>query len=382
MSLSESYLPNLDWLAFSYRLNMTVAEELSGAVEWSCPEGMRIELLPGTNVYKQRCIVYDWNGDKCLTLLAIPYSSIIDKRIALVEVANQWLYSRWWDIVDLLPKLHAGTINTLSRVDICVDFPASLRQAKIIEQLYSGEIYVQGKHEGSCFWDATFTSNGYDRKPNCMSWGGKKSVVKWKLYNKSKEIHEWQGKVQVATKPYIVEEWHRAGWSEWGVWRLEVSLLDAGQFVWDGFPLDNAMLQSYDRIEQIFRGLYDKRFVQRLNEGHADRSNDERVYLLRMGSHKRLRKREPLGEATSPEGLSQLRSLLKQLSKPSTLMNEVVFGALATAATAVADEFHLHSYVEHSLGAPLDAVLAIMYAQSGSGIHEYDGMDIERLIGE
>lgn len=382
MSLKHSYISNLDWLSFSWQLALSVEEELDGQVKFECPAGLRLELLPGTNVYRQRAILYDGEGSKILTVLCNPYSSIIDKSIALCEVANQCLYGRWWDVVELLPWLHAGRINSLSRVDICVDFPAKPPQLALIQQFFTGEAYVQGKKAGVCFWDADFGAEGFVRTANTLTWGSRNSEVKWKCYNKSLEIHERVGQQWAVSKPYIVDMWRSVGWGEWGIWRLEVSLLDAGQFEWDGFPLLMEQLKDEAFIDRIFRGLYDKRFVQRLNERHACRKNDTRVWLLNFACAKRLRRSAPNGTATTPEGLSQLRAVLKQIAKPTALMNDVVFGALATAAMAIADECHLHQYVERVMGAPLDEVLGGIYEAAGSGIHEFDGKDVDRLLGK
>ncbi|MCR3573748.1 hypothetical protein K0B56_22360, partial [Salmonella enterica subsp. enterica serovar Give] len=148
-------------------------------------------------------VVRDISGRKILTLLYDPKSSLIPKRICLCEVANVCLYDdSWRDVCMLVQRMHAGSFNSLSRLDIACDFDEIGDDvAKMFDE---GLIYVQKKKEGCMFYD-TMEKDGYViRKPRQISFGSKTSKVKWKLYNKSKEI-------KVSHKEYIEHMWREEG---------------------------------------------------------------------------------------------------------------------------------------------------------------------------
>ena len=110
------YCINCDWLAFSVKLN-------EREPELQCPEGYRLELLQGNNIYKNRFVLYDADGRKCLTALWSPYSSVLDATIMTVQAANWMLYSVSASyIMDLLLQIVDCEFNSVGRVDIFCDF--------------------------------------------------------------------------------------------------------------------------------------------------------------------------------------------------------------------------------------------------------------------
>ena len=256
---------SLDWLSFSYNLNLTEDEYLD-FIEMHIPGGYSAEYFDGTNVFNRRMIVRDLSGRKVLTLLYDPKSSLIPKRICICEVANVCLYDDSWPAICLLiQKMHAGSFNSLSRLDIACDFDEiGLDTARRFVQ---DEIYVQRKKEGCCFYDYD-EKHGYITKiPRQLSFGSKTSKIKWKLYNKSKEI-------KVSHKEYIEHMWHEEGMDlSNDIWRLEVSLTRVSSL--QCLNKDNVdLLDLREFIERkcyywLFQAFYSNNFVVRKNEGRA-----------------------------------------------------------------------------------------------------------------
>ena len=110
---------NCDWLQYSVILNHTDPE-------LRCPEGYRIELCQGTNVYQYRALVIDSAGRKELTLLWHPHSSSLNPLHMSVQVANEFLYSgKIASSLDLVKEIVDCTFNSIGRFDVCCDFEAN-----------------------------------------------------------------------------------------------------------------------------------------------------------------------------------------------------------------------------------------------------------------
>lgn len=256
---------SLDWLSFSYNLNLT-EDEYFDFIEMHIPEGYSAEYFDGTKVFNRRLIVRDLSGRKVLTLLYDPKSSVIPKRICLCEVANVCLYDdSWRTVCMLIQKMHAGYFNSLSRLDIACDFDEI--GLEIARRFVQDDIYVQRKKEGVCFYDY-IEKNGYISKiPRQLSFGSKTSKIKWKLYNKSKEI-------KVSHKEYIEHMWHEEGMDlSKDIWRLEVSLTRVSSL--QCLNKDNVdLLDLREFLERqcyywLFKAFYSNNFVVRKNEGRA-----------------------------------------------------------------------------------------------------------------
>ena len=82
---------NIDWFSFSVLLALSDEEKAHG-ISLRCPDGYQMVEYSGTNLYKNRYILYSQYGDKVLTLLTTPHSKIIKPESMFVEVANRWLY--------------------------------------------------------------------------------------------------------------------------------------------------------------------------------------------------------------------------------------------------------------------------------------------------
>lgn len=309
-----------DWLSYSVRLALT-PEEIETEPIMTCPDGLSLVEYPGTNMFKRRAILYDNNGDKIVTLLWQPHSSIIDSRNMLVEVANPLLYStKYLHLPELLQKIHCNTWVSLSRLDLATDFQPTPAQQQVIDMLQQGSIYVQGKREGTMWHSYNCADKYVTRRPHQMAWGNKASQIKWKLYNKSKEIYETTPTGRTwCNKPYIADYWSRNGFaSDRDTWRLEVSIMGSGQLQWHGHRLAWDIVSDPDTYTSLYYDLYETRMKMRLNQGHTNKRYDEVVEFLRTPdtTPERIRKAEPGEERTRVTYASTLRALVKELDRP------------------------------------------------------------------
>lgn len=307
-----------DWLGLSLRLPEDVGTPRAGYIwqEYSC-----------TNVWEKRRVLYTDDGQRVLTLLSKPRSSVIDERAALVEFENEWLYHGITPdrILDVLLDSCNFEVLGMSRLDLCVDFCPTKRQMHIIEGLATGKYYVTGKRTGSLFWSTNNSPwlhpmwNGR-RIPHCISWGHKTSAVRWKLYYKTKELADDMGGACLG-KPYIVDKWRQNNMDVSNVWRLEVSLHNCNQQEYKGQRLTYSLYKDYNA--DIFTAYFSTRFTIRRNEGHADKSNDRVVEFLPIEGLKntvRYSRAEALAER-SPR-ITLLRHLVASLEEPAVLLDD------------------------------------------------------------
>lgn len=351
----EPQLTNCDWLSFSVHMVMTDAERLEG-VHMNCPHSYT--LLPqktGTNQFKQRAILYNEAGDKVLTLLWQPHSNIIAPDTLFVEVANRWLYSNF-DPLPLLLQIHNFTFGSLSRFDIATDFNPTTRQQQVIAMLTAGTAYVQGKREGSQFHDFK-QGQIVERQARQLSWGSPQTNIKFKLYNKTKEITEVdeQGR-QWCNKPYIRDYWQLNGLvTNRDVWRLEVSISSASTYQWRGEKLG---LSIYDPAQYtpLYYDLVATRFVVRKNEGHTNKRYDHILDFLRIteSEHYRLRRLDPATEQKHTDHAATLRNVIKQLEREETKCNQTIALSLLYTAKNIVDAANLQGYFLRSTGSSFE----------------------------
>lgn len=374
---------NLDWLAFSIKLIPSPIEKDTHS--WVMNDisefGFRLVEFTGNNVYKRRCIIYNSEGEKLVTFLFDPYSKVIPYDSCLVEVANKWLYSsnvsfdntkysehnlQW--VTDIMTWVHPYVISNMSRIDICADFECTPYQYDIIKGLAANRIYVQKYREGSMFHD--YNTKTCARLPKCLSWGSKRSNVKWKLYHKSKEVFEWVKEgdkcVKYCHKPYIVDQWHST-WdtanhtlNEDNVWRLEVSISPAEKYQFHEKTISYADVINQFYIDDLFLSLYMNRFVCRRNEGHKDHTNDTRVFLFgNQGLTDRMRVKPPLTSREVQEYVSCLRAAMSQRSKVEVQLNTQMMHLWTTAAIECVRIGHLEGYFQNTYGLPVERISEI-----------------------
>lgn len=321
-------LTAIDWLSYSVRLALT-PEEIETQPIMVCPDGFSLVEYPGTNMFKKRAIVYDTNGDKIITLLWQPHSSIIDSRNMLVEVANPLLYTtKYLHLPELLQKIHCCTWVSLSRLDLATDFQPTTAQQQIIDMLQQGSIYVQGKREGTMWHSYDCAAKYVSRQPHQMAWGNKASQIKWKLYNKSKEIFETTPTGRTwCNKPYIADYWQRNGFAtDRDTWRLEVSIMGSGQLQWHGHRLAWDIVSDPETYTSLYYDLYGTRMKMRLNQGHTNKRYDEVIEFLKTPGTEpeRIRKAEPGEERTRVTYASTLRALVKELDRPEIMATPAI----------------------------------------------------------
>lgn len=301
---SRPLVVNCDWLSFSVKIDLN-----SQVV---APSGYRYEKLAGTNVYKDRYILYDKAGNKVMTFCCNPYSSVIPDNIATCQIANPFLYDPDVDkLVRLVHTFFNGYFNGVSRYDVCCDFCPSDSEFKTIRKLTSGAQYVSGKSEGSIFWHSESYKDRDVRMAHCLSWGSAASALKIKLYNKSMEIHA--DDIIMCEKPYILKQWMDFLQDVNKVWRLEFSWTDVNQLAIDGHRLSFEDCLSSDIMCRFFSEVKAKRFIIRMNQGRrgGHKNLDEIVPFLPFKIEgAKIRRANPM---TAREPLSEERALARHL---------------------------------------------------------------------
>ena len=242
-------VPNVDWLACSYRF------------DWSRP----FPLMPSwymievgkTNIFAHRAYVMDESGNKVLTLLWEPLSKILRDDLMLVEFANATLYNgSWLRILEFFDQ-YKLQFNNVSRLDLCLDFCPDVSQFHVIRGLAEGMFHVKRSRRSSCF----FEQHGNSRDVIQCSWGSPDSKIRMKLYDKSRELRE------VEDKPYIRKCWRDAGIGDLQIWRWEVSLTDMSAMSFQGIKITDKWLQYECNRIVLVSNLYTTKFVILDKEG-------------------------------------------------------------------------------------------------------------------
>lgn len=370
----DDVIINCDWLQYSVMLE-------SDNPEFECPQGFRLEILQGNNIFRYRCLVFDAAGRKWLTLLWSPFSSVLNSRIMTVQVANLLLYyNAIHESYRLLKSIVCCGFNSCGRVDICCDFQMSEQKLEVLKHLNSGHYYVQGKSEGSTWWHSvkneTESSSFVKSQLHCLSWGSKCSDIKVKCYNKSREINaeERQGECE---KPYIRALWQQAGWDVGKVWRLEFSLSGSGKLRWGNEVISLESVASAAWLRRVFYSLYGTRFVVRENQGRREghKNLDAVREFLRLPKESEIlcRSLGVLDGKGCSEAVKVLRRLVSQLSSPAVVASPAVASAVASAAAAVVESAGLSAYFLAKFGEDYQSFLREAVEMAGEGIFEVDG---------
>ena len=363
------YPLHLDWLGISLALHEYPKR---------CPPNHQWAKMSCTNVWECRWVLYSDRGDRVFTLLFKPRSSIIKANAALLEVENEWFYHGIGldGIFGLLGFCVGFSVLGVSRADFALDFVPNGEQRNIIEALADGSVYVGGKRCGSGFWslnqDEWMPRYWRGRRiPHCISWGHKTSAVKWKLYYKSKELKDAVGGVGW-DKPYIVDTWNLAGMDERDVWRLEVSVRGCNQQEVAGVPMSLDYVCNYKG--EIFKALYESRFVCRKAEGHVDRTNDERVYLLHLEkAWLSVKCRQSDGLAEHNGRLTLLRHLVKSVEEPAVLYDAATREGVFNHIRQIVRRDGLRRYFQAMVGCELDEwCKQVVESAGGEEVKDYE----------
>lgn len=374
------YAVNVDWLQYSVILK-------SRTPELYCPDGYRLEILQGNNIFKNRWILYNSGGTKIATALWTPFSSVLDEFVATVQIANIWLYDPYGIEYAhrLVQDVWDCTFNSVGRFDVCCDFSATDRQMSIIRKLSSNAMYLGKKGEGSIFWHnrAVGDEKHVVREPHCLSWGSKHSEIKCKLYWKSRELglvgqknDNGNSFIPECDKEYIVEEWRKCGFDVLRVWRLEFSMCSTGQMMFDGKLVTWRDLCSGEWHAKVFSALYNSRWDIRKNQGRRTKSHnkDEAVQLFVFEYDKLQMKWKEPKEERLPDGevISTLRKLLRELESPAVIGNQNVFGSMCEAIREIVMLNGMGTWCARKLPRGLEGYFDDVWNHVGGGVVECD----------
>lgn len=352
------YIPqliNLDWLSYSGRLVMTDIERAT-APQMEQPPRYSLQEFSGTNIFKRRHILYNEGGDKIATLLTAPYSRIVHGETIFIEVANKWLYCGYDYIRDLIQQVHEHTFANLSRIDICCDFNPTSEQAHIIDSLQAGTAYIQGKREGSMF-HTYHQEERVGRHAKCMSWGSPATQIKFKLYNKTLEIHPTDSMGRVwCSKPYIESAWLMNGLDPKNVWRLEVSIMNASTLDWRGKHIAFDTINDPQTLAELYYDLVSTRFVIRANEGHQNKRYDTILPFLNIptNEHSRISKAPAHESRNRTDHVATIRALVKELDRPEVKAAPAVAIPLLDTLAQIVKTTRLDAYLAAVIGKPLE----------------------------
>lgn len=371
----EPFAINCDWLQYSVMMDRTKPT-------FNCPDGYRIDLCQGNNIYEHRALIFDKNGRKLLTLLWSPYSSILNPLIMTVQIANECLYSgQIFKCHDLLRSMLPCYFNSLGRFDICCDFNMSKKRLDMVKHLNSGHYYVERKTEGSGFWHEVEVKGYKHKQTHCISWGSKTSEIKVKLYNKSRELGI--PNTEAPEKPWIVNEWEKAKLDKENTWRLEFSLKSNGQLEWNKEPIKLNCVASPMWQFDIFSSLYYNRFITRINQGKKEghKNKDQRVYLFQIpeSSNNLSWMSTETHETESQPAIQLLRAMLRNLDNEALKADKFVFSHYTANICEVVNTHHLEDYFERCFGDTPQKFFADMYDTIGSGINEHS-VELSKLI--
>lgn len=368
-AFKNRYCLNLDWLQYSVLLHEKEPEIL-------CPEGYRVELCPGNNIFANRALVYDGRGAKVLTLLWQPYSKVLNPLIMTVQVANEYLYMSGMGVKwahELVQQIVECTFNAVGRFDVCLDWVASEKRLQFLRHLNSGHYYVQRKSEGSMWWHEISKNNFQHQQLHCLSWGSKKSEIKVKIYNKSREQGVINGDSE-PEKPWIVAEWRNNDMDISQVWRLEFSFSGAGQLRWNNKTITLENLQDDTWLVGVFLECYHDRFVTRINQGHArdgHKNNDTRVYLLQLpiGGKSLSWSTNENKQHEIPPAITLLRAMMRQLDNPCIMSVRPTFEDFANTILNFVRDQHLEGYFRRTYDCASDDYFNELWKSVGNGVH-------------
>lgn len=366
---NRSFVVNCDWLQFS----VITRDE---SPEIYCPDGYRLEISQGNNIFRNMGILYDVSGRKILTILWSPYSSLLNSRLMTCQFANEMLYmSAVHECWRLLQEIVPCSFNSMGRVDICCDFELTDEELKIVSHLNSGHYYIQGKSEGSAWWHMCREGNFKRKQIHCLSWGSPTSEIKVKLYHKSRELGLVGNEKDTPDKKnYIVSEWKSVGFDIKKVWRLEFSLCGAGQLRYDNKMISLDDVASISWLVGTFCRLYAKRFVMRMNQGRrkGHKNLDTIVPFLDIPKDG-IELRWAEDESNRPEvtdNIKLLRTMMRNINNPAIMANGALFGYYADAISTLVHSSRLESYFTGRFGSEVDAYLDSVAESVGGGIVE------------
>lgn len=263
--------------------------------------------------FKEIWRVVNSDGDDYAVIQRRPFSSIITKEGAIVQLCNRELYKPHMSATfSMFLRLHGFKYKSISRIDLCFDsnvLAGGLLHANLIKGLMS-EAYLKN-NQAKVKWHFDAMANvGRPMECNSASFGSKSSPVSTKIYNKTLELSE------VKNKPYIVECWGFNGLdTSKDVWRIEISIkseattalhTSSGEIL----RLSPSMVEFQDDIEDIFFSYAKRYFAFKVNDG---KKNKTRMADLPIFPTERSRTIRPLRITNERDATRSDRVFLKKL---------------------------------------------------------------------
>ena len=224
------------------------------------------------------------------TIQRVPYSSIIPRDCAIVEIKNRILYEPdFMGYVTLMCDTLGLRIRSISRIDVCADFNSfnkGISPERFIKAFIENKIVKMGSTKYTIMGDqqcVKLDDKQHSKTAQMYSYirfGERSHEVSSYLYNKSKELRE------IKDKPYIRAAWKRGGLdTEKDVWRLEFSLRNKQMKYMQKkdsiiFRLDCDYFKTVGMVENLWDCCYNKYFDFRKNTGIAKKCRMPKVVLV------------------------------------------------------------------------------------------------------
>lgn len=279
---------NIDWL----QVYCSEPTDIIPNAEYYRRLGYHVENREyGTPQYREMFTIYE-NSFPFVEIRRNPYSlkkngGIFNENDCHLRLSNRACYLE--SPIDALRKFilaHKYTYNSISRIDLCLDFNVFDHGDKPERILKD---YMEGKYSkiNQCRISAHGKDKFSGRLWNSLAWGSDKSPISTKMYNKSLELRECKPKY------YIMDNWLAAGLRiDIDVWRVEFSIKsDIKGFVkLDDGTLQNNKLTTYDDRNKclfIFHSLASRyfhfKYVEYQDNGklrRKDRCNDKELFII------------------------------------------------------------------------------------------------------
>lgn len=276
----------IDWLSFQVELDENICTNKDHVPQDGTT--YKFECCTSTNVFEKRYICWDNHLRKMFTILFCPLSKMLKSNMGLLEIGNIFLYNgQLKEVIKVALNSFCCRITKISRLDVCCDFQRcydehgnTIEAKELARNLYTNSWYVTKKREGAVFFcNELDEDDKVITMPKQISWGNKKTEIKFKLYNKSLEIRE------ESHKYYIQNLWKQCfDISSGDVWRCECSIthFSAYQFRIGEeqrvFIMDDIF--DYDSVKMLFINMYLNRFVVRKNEGNKNKNRNTIVPIF------------------------------------------------------------------------------------------------------
>lgn len=353
-------LLNIDWLSISYLAELSWREQENELILKETKD-YQLEKVKGTNVFKSRYYVLSQNGNKKMTILCDPISNILAKNLMLVEFANHTLYNEEYiELFSVLKKIHQGEINGISRLDVCCDFQYCedyfgkiVHPNTFLKEITSNMIYIQGKKERAIFEEMNIGKGNFiENTPKQISFGSKTSDIKWKIYNKSKELKE------VSDKEYIRKQWNEIKFDETeDIYRCEVSITNCNRYAICDENENNFLFftELKNKINDIFATMYNQKFTIRANDGNNNRNRNKKINFLKIEENNLvLKKKESTEDYLTDQAKTLINVLIKNYSEKVTGHNNEIADKIYELITATIKTYHLLEWFEEKYEITLD----------------------------